>query len=253
MKKKTVSLLCIISVILVISFSGCSANDDFIQSFAAKFNTLNGDSVPENLPEKLSSYSEWKENTSWLKIAEVDNADIELFANNEVTDKLFLKWNNCFYELDWKYARSLEWEIKLNLHDIDADGTSELTAILCMDGGTNSYKEEIHVLKQNMNYLTEIAFPLEKFEKWITDNTKTDDGSIIFIDTSITPENIEITNKTKLSDSVHLNYVFLDEGLKIKTVTDTEDMRSLAIVTTDFVYSDGKFIVKSYSISEWDN
>lgn len=252
MKKKIVSFICIFSVFFVISFSGCGTKGDFVQSFDAKVNTLKGESVPDELPEKLSSYFEWQRDTLWLKIAEADTEDIALFANKDVTDKIFLKWNNCFYELDWEYARSLEWDIKLHLNDIDADGTAELTATLCMAGGTNSYKEEIHILEHNMNELTETVFPLEKFEKWITDNTKTDNGSIVFLDASVTPENIAIANETKLSDSVHLMYVSLEDGLTIKTVTDSEDMYSLASVTTDFAYSDGKFTVKAYSISEWD-
>lgn len=173
--------------------------------------------------------------------------------NRKQADKRKIqKKSELFYELDWEYARSLEWDIKLHLNDIDADGTAELTATLCMAGGTNSYKEEIHILEHNMNELTETVFPLEKFEKWITDNTKTDNGSIVFLDASVTPENIAIANETKLSDSVHLMYVSLEDGLTIKTATYSEDMYSLASVTTDFAYSDGKFTVKAYSISEWD-
>ncbi len=208
-------------------------------TFQGTTETLEDMAVPEDLPDELcGDYNAWDRAETWVQIAQSEGGEAALYAENGDDCSMYLLWNGYFYRLPWTDEREMELDIDLYLDDMDGDWVHELGAISHSKGSSGWGRDQVYLLEQGGGQLTQIKFPLEAFEKWLTDHCSIRGGQVRFFDLSV-----DTDQGAALDDNAALVLFAVDEGLSVYAEMNFQNGQTAAILTGYLSYQDGTFSV----------
>lgn len=209
-------------------------------SFAAKTDVAKSIEMPDSLPNE----------SLWIKIAAIENSDIACFAIYEKRDKIFLRWDEQFFELNWDIVDQPGMQIEMYLSDFDNDGTDEILAIPIQSYGTNCKEDEIHILEKSSDKINEYILSAKEIINFMSDNLQTEDNKITFFDSSIIvnkEDDEEITNLITVLDAD------VDNNITLRACIDIyPGIKTVASLTSKVTYQNGTFELHSFELNKWN-
>lgn len=219
------------------------------KTFVAKTENVITIAMPNDLPEEITDPQVWNtRETLWIKIAEIENSDIALYANSEKSDKIFLRWNRQFFELNWDILDSIGLNIEMHLSDFDNDGKNELIVIPRQSYGTHFAEDDIHILEMNTYAVDEYILSAKSIKKFITDNLQIEDKKITFFESSVITDKADDEN---LADDIYVLQASVDEDITLLAYIDVYGGRkTLATLTAKVTYQNGTFTLNAFELNK---
>ena len=224
--------------------------DNTKMSFSAKTDVAKSIEMPDSLPDEIIYTNFWNNENLWIKIAEIENSDIACFANSEKRDKIFLRWDGQFFELNWDIVDQPGMNIEMHLSDFDNDGTDEILAIPIQSYGTHCKEDEIHILKKNSDKINEYILSAREIINFMSGNLQIESNKIIFFDRSLIvhkADDEEITNLITVLDADIDNDITLLASIDIYP-----GIKTIATLSSKVTYQNGTFTLHSFELNKWN-
>ena len=207
--------------------------------------------APSDLPEEVTDHKSWNpQEVQWIKLAEIENSDIDLYATADKTDHIFLRWDGQFVELNWDILDSI-LRIELYLSDFDNDGKDELIAIPILSGGTHFEENDIHIFEMNTFSVDEYIISARGIKNFITDNIQLQDNKITFFEASVITDKAD---EERFADDIYILQTLVDKDIKFLAYIDTYGApRTLATLTIGVSYQNGIFVLNSFKLDKWNS
>lgn len=253
--RKRISLLFVCMILILgIFFIAMYSNTVWQQPlrFQADAERIESLSMPENLPEYTGNYQEWTRETEWMKV--IDSSGISVYANNVDLENLYLQWGNYFFKIGWLQARTGEWDIKLQILDIDDDKKEELIITAISKGSAHWEIDELRIIEQvDENTWVDVIFPLEKISSWIINNIKLDNrGNVRFLEKELFCNGEEASDKS-INGIPFMFFELNNSEIALETIIESIEMSPVCKVIISFSYRNQEFQIMSYDLMKHEN